>query len=147
MLHNIVDDNDEQAPDPVKLLKEVTFQATRSSGKGGQHVNKVSTKVELSFNITESAVLSKAQKKLLLHKLKTKVSAEGILRIASQEGRSQMQNKSAVIEKFSRLVASSLKKRKKRIPTVPAEEYHTVRLEKKRKLSEKKALRKIQQPD
>ena len=82
------------------LLKEVEFRFTRSGGKGGQNVNKVATKAELYFNVNESKQLLPEQKEILLEKLATRLSTNGVLKIASQEARSQLENKEKVSRKF-----------------------------------------------
>ena len=121
---------------------EFSFSASRSSGPGGQHVNKVSTKVELRFHIMNSALLTDEEKNLLLEKLANRITNEGELVIVSQSGRSQLKNKEAVIEKFYRLLKRVLTPRKKRKPTLPSPEAIEKRLEEKRIRAEKKERRK-----
>ena len=124
-----------------QLLRELSFQASRSGGKGGQNVNKVSSKVELSFDILNSQVLTEEQKNILLIKLASKINAEGILKLVSQEDRAQLINKKKVVEKFVALINKSFTKRKKRIPTKLPESIKESRLIEKRKVGEKKVLR------
>lgn len=121
---------------------EFVFLASRSSGPGGQHVNKVSSKVELRFNIPASDMLSKEEKELLLEKLSGKVNNEGDLIITSQTSRSQQKNKTDTIEKFYTLLAKALTPPRKRIKTKPPKSTDRKRLEEKRKQSNKKEKRK-----
>ena len=125
-----------------KILSEIIVRATRSSGKGGQHVNKVSTKIEIRFDIQNSIALSEEEKKTLLNKLKSKLSEEGILILTSQESRSQMRNKEAGREKLILLLEKYLVPVKKRIASKPSAVAREKRLRKKRLNSELKKLRK-----
>ena len=127
---------------PSHLHSEIRFKAVRSSGKGGQHVNKVSTSVELYFNVQKSAQLTYEQKELILSKLKNRISSEGELMVVSQTERSQLANKKKVIQRFDELIKKALQKKKKRIPTKISEAKNKQRLEKKKLHSEKKAFRK-----
>ncbi len=122
-----------------ELLKEVRYKAVRSGGKGGQNVNKVSTKVELYFDIRNSAFLSEEQKKTLLEKLANQADKEGVLRISSQEDRSQIMNKNNVTGKFVSIIASALKKKKKRGKTSPTTASKVRRLDLKKIHSAKKS--------
>lgn len=120
---------------------EFTFNTSRSSGAGGQNVNKVSTKIELRFQIDSSQILSEEEKGILKKKLANKISQEGFLIIVSQTGRTQFQNKEKVIEKFYALVEKALKPVRKRKATRPTKASKEKRLEQKRLQSERKALR------
>ncbi|WP_424003761.1 alternative ribosome rescue aminoacyl-tRNA hydrolase ArfB [Maribacter sp. IgM3_T14_3] len=103
-----------------QILTELQFKAIRSSGPGGQHANKVSSKVELSFHIEDSAGLTERQKKRVLLKLGNKLSKEGLLIMQCDESRSQHKNKELVIKRFLKLLEKSLlvpKARKKSRPT------------------------------
>jgi ribosome-associated protein len=122
--------------------QEFIFSASRSSGPGGQHVNKVSTKVELRFHIMNSAILNMEEKNLLREKLGNRITNEGELVLVSQTERSQLKNKEAVIEKFYRLLARALTPRKKRKTTYPPLESVEKRLEEKRIRAELKEKRK-----
>ena len=125
-----------------ELLNEVSFNFSRSGGKGGQNVNKVETKVELVFNINKSIYLNDEQKELLSAILQNRLDKNGNLRIISQTERFQNANRKIASEKFLELIEKSLKKKKKRIKTkVPASVKIKI-LETKRKQSEKKKLRK-----
>jgi ribosome-associated protein len=124
-----------------KLLKEAKFNFSRSGGKGGQNVNKVETKAELVFNAVDSMVLNSETKMLLLKKLKNKIDKDGNIRIYSQTERSQLGNRKKASEKFKQLIKKSLQKDPVRIKTRLPHSADINRLEKKRKTSEKKKLR------
>jgi len=103
-----------------QIFTELQFKAIRSSGPGGQHANKVSSKVELSFHIEASAGLTDREKKRLILKLGNKLSKEGLLILQCDESRSQHKNKELVIKRFLKLIEKSLvvpKARKKSKPT------------------------------
>ncbi|MFP4025443.1 MAG: alternative ribosome rescue aminoacyl-tRNA hydrolase ArfB [Thiohalospira sp.] len=124
------------------LLNELTFKAVRSSGSGGQNVNKVSTKVELRFDIENSEFLTEEEKKRIARKLKNRISNEGILIITSDTERTQLRNKNNAIEIFFELLEQALKKPKKRKKTKPTQASKEKRLKEKKIQSEKKQLRK-----
>lgn len=122
---------------------EFTFTATRSSGPGGQHVNKVSTRVELRFNVKGSALLTREEKEIILLKLAKKINSEGELILVAQKDRSQLKNKEKVIERFYSLLIKAITPEKKRKPTkLPASAIEK-RLEDKKLQSEKKMRRKL----
>ena len=131
----------EPLPSFDKLLMEASFKATTSGGKGGQHVNKVATRIELYFDVANSSHLSDEQKEILNHKLSGRISDAGVLRITSSEGRSQFDNKERAKEKFFELIVKALTPLKKRKKTKPSNESKEERLRKKKRLSEKKQLR------
>ncbi|MFD1614529.1 alternative ribosome rescue aminoacyl-tRNA hydrolase ArfB [Gelatiniphilus marinus] len=124
------------------LLQELKFKAVRSSGAGGQHVNKVSSKIELVFNVLESLALNAHQKERLQNKLKKRLTKDGLLILQCEESRSQHKNKDLVIKRFLALITSSLIVPKKRIPTKIPKSVIRKRLKSKRHRSEKKANRK-----
>ena len=126
----------------MDFLPELTFQASRSGGKGGQNVNKVSTKIELEFNVEASALLTDAQKTVILDKLGNRITTEGVLRIVSQTERSQLGNKRKAIAKFYELLTKALTPRKKRVATRISKAKKAKRLDEKKQHSEKKAMRK-----
>lgn len=95
--------------DKALLISEVTFKAVRSSGAGGQNVNKVASKVILSFDLVLSKALSEDEKALLQIKLASKLSQENILSITSQENRSQLKNKEIATKKFLKIIENGLK--------------------------------------
>jgi ribosome-associated protein len=112
--------------------KEFIFSTSRSSGPGGQNVNKVSTKVELRFNLNVTAIFSEEEKEIIFRKLKNKITKEGDLILVSQSERSQLMNKIVVTEKFYDLVAKALTVQKKRRSTRPTLSSKIKRLEGKR---------------
>jgi ribosome-associated protein len=120
---------------------ELTFAATRSSGPGGQHANKVSTKVEVRFHIPASDLLTPDQKAILLHKLAVKLTNDGELIVTSQATRSQADNKEKAIEKCLALLRRALTPAKKRKPTQPSPAARAKRLEEKKKQAQKKEQR------
>lgn len=128
--------------DVGKLLKELKFKASRSSGAGGQHVNKVSSKIELIFDLPNSNEFTKDEKELLLKALRTKLTKENILLLQCDESRSQHKNKEIVIKRFLLLITSGLKVPKKRKATKPSKASIQKRLEKKKQQAYKKTLRK-----
>lgn len=124
------------------LGPEIEFNFTRSSGPGGQNVNKVSTRVELRFNVLNSALLSRNQKEKILKKLKNRISNSGDLILTSNRTRSQHKNKDIVTEKFYKLLEGALARAKPRINTKPTLASKEKRLKNKKILSEKKETRK-----
>ena len=123
------------------LLKELSFKATRSSGAGGQHVNKVSSKIELFFDLGNSEGISEEQKELLLNKLANRLNKDGVLLLTCDESRSQHKNKELAIQRFLNLIKEGLKVPKKRKPTKPSKTSLQKKAESKRKTAFKKALR------
>jgi ribosome-associated protein len=121
---------------------EFVFQASRSGGPGGQNVNKVSTKVELRFNVANSILLNEEEKAIISHKLTNKINILGELILVSQKERSQLKNKENVIEKFYVLIQKALTPRKKRHQTKPTKASVERRLESKRVQSTIKVNRK-----
>ena len=128
--------------DQNQLLSECDFSFSRSSGPGGQNVNKVNSRVELRFNIYQSEALSPFQKETLLKNLATKLTLDGDLILTSQESRSQLQNRELVVKRFLDLITEGMKVRKKRRPTRPTRSSQLKRLENKKRLGEKKQMRK-----
>lgn len=124
------------------LLNEIQFKAVRSSGAGGQNVNKVSSKVILSFDVNNSNGLTEEEKKLLQEKNANKISQEGILQLSSDEDRSQLKNKEIVTKRFLDLIVKSLKKTKIRKETKIPKAVKEKRLQEKKKSSEVKEGRK-----
>ncbi|NOX48076.1 MAG: aminoacyl-tRNA hydrolase [Chlorobi bacterium] len=124
------------------FIEEMVFSFSRSSGPGGQHVNKVNTKVELRFNINETNLLSDDDKALLFEKTGNKINNQGELVLVSEKYRSQSRNKESVIEKFFEILESALTLPKKRIPIKLSETKKKKRLENKKKQSDKKERRK-----
>ncbi|MDY0780832.1 alternative ribosome rescue aminoacyl-tRNA hydrolase ArfB [Tenacibaculum sp. IB213877] len=125
-----------------QLYNELQFKAVRSSGAGGQHVNKVSSKVELSFSIDDSQELSEEEKSLLIKNLRNRLTKENVLILTSQESRSQHKNKELVTQRFFEILKQGLKKPKVRKATKPSKLQRQKRLDAKKQLSEKKESRK-----
>jgi ribosome-associated protein len=121
---------------------EMLFSASRSRGPGGQHVNKVNTKIELRFHVESSQLLSATEKELVLSRLRKKLTDTGFLVITSQAERSQLRNKEAAIEKFTRILTRALMIRKKRKSTRPTINSREKRLTGKKIVADKKTLRK-----
>jgi len=94
--------------DKDKIISELTFKAVRSSGAGGQNVNKVSSKVVLTFDVSNSLALSDEEKQRSLQKLKSKLTLDGILILNCDEDRSQLKNKSIVTKRFLEIIEKSL---------------------------------------
>jgi len=124
------------------LISELVFKAVRSSGSGGQHVNKVSSKVVLSFNVPNSALLTDAQKELLKTSLINRLNSNGDLVLHCDESRSQHKNKSLVIMRFLQIIEQGLIIPKERIPTKKPRAVIRKRLDNKKKQSAKKTNRK-----
>src|SRR6185369_13704637 len=101
------------------LFSELEFSTSRSSGPGGQNVNKVNTKVTLRWNVKDSILLTPEEKELLLQKLSTRLTTEGVLLLSAQDKRSQLQNKEEAVRKFDQLLKQAFTKKKKRKATKP----------------------------
>jgi len=123
------------------FYNEFVFLTSRSSGAGGQNVNKVNTKVELRFSIAFSQLLSEEEKELLRTKYPNRINTENELVITCQTERSQLKNKEKVVEKFYKLLETALTPRKKRTATKPTKASVAKRLVNKKITSEKKATR------
>ncbi len=126
---------------PEDILSEVSYKSSRSGGKGGQNVNKVETKIELSFDILNSKYLNENEKERLLEKLSNRINKNGIIKITSQVERSQYLNKLRVNHKIIELLESGLKKEKKRLKTKPTVTSKETRIQEKKLISFKKAQR------
>ncbi|MFH4963535.1 alternative ribosome rescue aminoacyl-tRNA hydrolase ArfB [Gaetbulibacter sp. M235] len=124
------------------LISELNFKAIRSSGSGGQHVNKVASKIELVFNVSDSLALNEEQKERLIKKLSSRLTKDNILILQCEESRSQHKNKELVIKRFLEIIKQGLIVPKKRVPTKIPKAVIKKRLKEKRNLSEKKAIRK-----
>jgi ribosome-associated protein len=123
------------------LGKELVFSTSRSSGPGGQNVNKVNTKVTLKFDVVQSGILTAEEKEIISARLHARITTEGVLLLTSQEKRSQLDNKEAVIGKFNALIAKAFEKRKARKKTKPSKGSVETRITTKKHRSEKKKWR------
>jgi ribosome-associated protein len=117
---------------------ELSYKTSRSSGSGGQNVNKVETSVTVMWKVEDSAVFSEREKERIFFKLKNRINLEGVLQFTVSESRTQLQNKKIATEKIVELVNKALIVPKKRIATKPSRAKVEKRLESKKKLSEKK---------
>ncbi len=122
-------------------IQELDFKAVRSGGAGGQHVNKVSTKVELSFDVKNSQALSQNQKERIYRQLGNKLTKDQILNLTCDETRSQHRNKDLVIKRFLDTMRTGLRVPKARRKTKPKRSAIEKRLKSKKKNAEKKARR------
>jgi ribosome-associated protein len=123
------------------ILSEVSYKSSRSGGKGGQNVNKVETKIELSFDILNSKYLTDDEKKLIVKKLTNRIDKSGILKLTSQTERSQYQNKLKANRRLIDIIKKSLKKEKKRLKTKPTKISKENRILKKKITSVRKSQR------
>lgn len=121
--------------------EEIHLHFSRSSGPGGQNVNKLNTRVELRFDLTATQTLTADQKSRVQKKLASRVNGRGELILFSERTRSQEKNIDDVLQKLGELLADALKKPKKRIPTRPSRSAREERLKEKKKRSDKKRLR------
>jgi len=128
--------------DKEKIISELTFKAVRSSGAGGQNVNKVSSKVVLTFDLNLSQAFSEEEKERLTTKLKSKLTQDNILILNCDEDRSQLKNKAIVTKRFLELITKSLVIPKKRKPTTVPKSVVEKRLKDKSLASEIKQNRK-----
>lgn len=125
----------------AQILTELQFKAIRSSGPGGQHANKVSSKVELAFNVLDSKGLTAREKNRITLKLYTRLSKENILLLQCDESRSQHKNKELVIKRFFFLLEKTLRVPKKRKASRPTRSSIEKRLKSKKIKSLKKSNR------
>lgn len=132
--------------DKEQITKLIEYKTSRSSGSGGQHVNKTETRVEAILNITQCDVLSDQQKKLIYSRLKNRIDKEGNLKVAASSSRYQKQNKKLATNRLLELVELALKKKKIRKKTGIPRSVKEKRLKNKKQRSELKSSRKFR-PD
>lgn len=120
---------------------ELEVQSSRSSGPGGQNVNKVETRVTVRFDVAGSAVLTEEERRLILERLSSRITKEGVLQVSSQVHRSQAANREEAMERVARLLAAALRPRRRRKKTRVPRAAKRRRLEAKRRRSEVKRLR------
>ncbi|MGF1559696.1 MAG: alternative ribosome rescue aminoacyl-tRNA hydrolase ArfB [Flavobacteriaceae bacterium] len=123
------------------LIQELQFKAVRSGGAGGQHVNKVSSKIELVFDLPASNALSEVEKEMIITKLASRLTKENMLLLQCDESRSQHKNKELVIKRFLELLENALKIPKKRRQTKPSKSAIEKRLKSKKEAAQKKVNR------
>lgn len=123
------------------LKKELKYRTSRSSGPGGQHVNKTESRVELLWNLEESDCLSKTEKNRIRKRQGFRLTENGVLILAGEKYRSQHRNREEVTERFLDLISSSIVPVKKRIPTKPTRAGKERRIRKKKIRGELKRLR------
>jgi len=126
------------AIDLEDLQKEVTFKTSRSSGAGGQNVNKVETKVTLLWNVRDSQLFTPEQKARIEYKLANRIQSDGFLQLSSSDSRSQLANKEDALAKLVDLLDKALLPIKKRIPTKIPRAKVLERLDRKKKQAAKK---------
>ena len=117
---------------------ELDVKASRSSGAGGQHVNKTSSRIEISWNVRDSSVLSDEQRQMLLERIASRVSTDGAIRVVASEMRSQKQNRERAEVRLADLIRRALTPRKKRKPTHRPRRADEARLASKKLHSNKK---------
>lgn len=122
---------------------ELTYKTSRSSGAGGQNVNKVETSVTVMWKISDSDFFNDFQKKLISEKLKNRINLDGILQLTVSESRTQLQNKKIATEKILEIVNEAIIIPKARYKTKPSKAKVQKRLDTKKKLSDKKENRRF----
>lgn len=123
------------------------YQASRSGGPGGQHVNTSSTRVEVWWDVAGSPTLTPEQRNTLLRRLRPRLDSAGRLRLVSSGSRSQLRNKEEVTQRLQRVVAAAVAVRKKRRPTKPSAAAKAARLEAKRRRASTKQRRRAPIPE
>jgi len=122
---------------------ELAYKTSRSSGAGGQNVNKVETSVTVMWKVSDSVFFNHFQKELISEKLKNRINLDGILQLTVSESRTQLQNKKIATEKILEIVNQAIIIPKKRLKTKPSKGQIAKRLDTKKKLSDKKENRRF----
>ena len=112
--------------------EEITFTATRGGGPGGQHVNKVATRIELRFDVASSPSLTPQQKERILSRLRTRISADGVMRVVAQASRSQSANREAAVVRLAELLGEALRRERPRVATRVSKAAKARRVEEKK---------------
>jgi ribosome-associated protein len=123
------------------LYHELDFTASRSSGPGGQNVNKVNSKITVKFDIVHSQILTEEEKGTILKRLSPQLTKAGVLIVSSQDSRSQLENKEIVVRKLEQMIASAIEKKKIRKPSKPSKGTIQKRITSKKHHAEKKKWR------
>jgi len=143
-----MNENAVRITDTVSIpMSELSFRFARSSGPGGQHVNRSATQVELLFDVANSPSLNETQRRRVLSRLRSRIDQEGILHLVSQETRSQLRNREEVVERFQVLMCEALRVPRRRLSTHPTRAARERRLEEKRRRSAIKRDRRPVRPD
>jgi len=127
--------------------EELVYEYFRSSGPGGQNVNKVATGVRIRFDIEKSTIFTPEEKQKIKTKLKNRINEKGELLVENEETRSQLQNRENAYQKLIELISEALEEEKERIPTNVPQSAKKQRIEEKKQISEKKRLRQIKPED
>ena len=125
----------------IDIMSELSFSASRSSGPGGQNVNKVNTKITLKWDVVRSSLINEEQMELLMRKLASQLTTDGVLMVSAQENRSQLQKKEEAIKKLDEILAKAFHQKKIRKPSKPSKAVKRKRVEGKRIHAEKKEWR------
>lgn len=120
---------------------ELAFRFSRSSGPGGQHVQRSDTRVELLFDVANSPSLSEEQRARIMARLGGQIDGQGVLRVVSAMTRSQLENRELAVRRFQDLLASALRQRRRRVATRPSKAAREARLAEKRLRSQQKQVR------
>lgn len=129
------------------IIPELVWKTSRSSGKGGQNVNKVETKVELLWDFNTSAVVSDIQKTKIAEKLTGAINKDGVLSVTCETSRSQLKNKELAIKKLNTLLQKAFAEKKKRLATKPSKASLERKLTEKKNRGTIKATRKKVKPE